>query len=140
METRRKPIVTPTDADYANLLAFRDGLRRFLSWSEEQAQAAGVTPAQHQLLLAIRGHGGTPSVSDIAAHLLHKHHSVVALIDRAVEAGLVRRVADKVDHRVVRVSLTPTGQRTLERLAAAHLEELSRIGPGFAELWSELPF
>ncbi|MCH7720116.1 MAG: hypothetical protein IH988_03880 [Planctomycetes bacterium] len=32
------------------------GLRRFLRWSEQQAKASGLTPAHHQLLLAIRGH------------------------------------------------------------------------------------
>jgi hypothetical protein len=42
--------------DYERLLAFRTGLRRFLAWSGQQAEAAGITPAQHQLLLAIRGH------------------------------------------------------------------------------------
>ena len=44
------------DADYEDLLALRTGLRRFLRWSEQQAEAAGLTPAQHQLLLAVRGH------------------------------------------------------------------------------------
>jgi len=43
-----------SDADYQQLLEFRDGLRRFLHWSEQQATGAGLTPAQHQLLLAIR--------------------------------------------------------------------------------------
>lgn len=46
----------PPDRDYQRLLELRAGLRRFLHWSESQAQAAGTTPAQHQLLLAIRGH------------------------------------------------------------------------------------
>src|SRR5580698_5147383 len=45
-----------TDADYEDLLALRTGLRRFLRWSEQQAETAGLTPSQHQLLLAIRGH------------------------------------------------------------------------------------
>ena len=44
------------DADYEDLLALRTGLRRFLRWSEQQAEGAGLTPAQQQLLLAIRGH------------------------------------------------------------------------------------
>jgi hypothetical protein len=43
-------------AQYERLLRFRTGLRRFLRWSAEQAATAGLTPAQHQLLLAVRGH------------------------------------------------------------------------------------
>ena len=54
-----------TDEDYSRLLELRDGLRRFLHWSEQQAREAGITPAQHQLLLAVRGHpGGRPTLSD----------------------------------------------------------------------------
>jgi DNA-binding MarR family transcriptional regulator len=128
-----------TDKEFARLLDFRDGLRRFVRWSEEQAHKAGVTPAQHQLLLAVRGHGSPPSVSDLAAHLLHRHHSTVELVDRAAQAGLVRRFTDDTDHRVVRVALTPEGERRLTALAEAHLEELSRVGPRLAALWSELP-
>ena len=33
------------DREYRQLLAFRVGLRRFLRWSQEQAAAAGLTPA-----------------------------------------------------------------------------------------------
>lgn len=117
-----------SDEDFAELLRFRDGLRRFLHWSEEQAKAQGLTPAQHQLLLAVRGHaGGAPSIGEIAEHLLLRHHSVVELVDRAETAGLVRRLTDADDHRVVRVELTADGGRRLTQLSAAHLDELSRF-------------
>src|SRR3954451_23035019 len=84
---------TPSDDDYRRLLSLRTGLRRFLRWSERQAQAAGLTPAQHQLLLAVRGHADHcgPTVGDVADHLLLRHHSAVGLIDRAEAAGLETR-------------------------------------------------
>jgi DNA-binding MarR family transcriptional regulator len=126
------------DRDFERLLGVRDGLRRFLRWSEAQAKAAGLTPAQHQLLLAIRGHGGRPSVGDVADHLLLRHHSAVELVDRAVAAGFVARHADESDHRVVRLRLTPDGERRLARLAAAHLEELERLSPRLRAVWSGL--
>ena len=119
-----------TKDDLAGLLAFRDGLRRFLRWSEEQAKAVGLTAAQHQLLLAIEGHvgdGDAPSIGDVADHLLLRHHSVVELVDRAVRAGLVRRVDDRGDHRVVRLALTAKGRTKLSALAEGHLEELGRL-------------
>ena len=85
---------TPTDEEYRRLLELRTGLRKFLHWSEQQAQAAGLTPAQHQLLLAIRGHADPrgPTVGDVAAYLLLRHHSAVGLVDRAAVAGVVERV------------------------------------------------
>jgi DNA-binding MarR family transcriptional regulator len=129
-----------TDEDYGRLLGFRDGLRAFLRWSEDQARAAGLTPAQHQLLLAVRGHeGGDPSVGDVADHLLLRHHSAVELVDRAERAGLVVRRADPADQRVVRVHLTALGRRRLESLARANLEELRRLRGRLTGLWAGLP-
>ena len=128
------------DADYERLLEFRTGLRRFLRWSEEQAQAAGVSPVQHQLLLAIRGHPDArgPTIGDVAEYLLLRHHSAVELIDRAVTAGLVRRSQDRDDHRVVRLQLTARGAEKLRRLTAVTLEELARLSPRLRPVWSGL--
>ena len=128
------------DADYQRLLEFRAGLRRFLHWSEEQAQAAGVSPAQHQLLLAIRGHPDSrgPTIGDVAEYLLLRHHSAVELVDRAVTAGLVRRRQDRDDHRVVRLQLTARGAEKLRRLTAVTLEELNRLSPRLRPVWSGL--
>ena len=124
-----------SDADYRQLLALRDALRRFLHWSEQRAIEAGITPGQHQLLLAIRGHlEGAQTIADAAEHLLLRHHSVVGLVDRATRAGLVERRYDPDNHRVVRLRLTPEGSRRLAALSGAHLDELGRLGPFFAQL------
>lgn len=119
------------DADYQRLLQFRVNLRRFLHWSEEQAERAGLTPAQHQLLLAIRGHDGAegPTIGDVAGYLLLRHHSAVGLVDRAVKAGLVERLEDPSDRRVVRLRLTDLGSRNLKQLSKFHLEEIKRLAP-----------
>ena len=124
------------DADYRRLLQFRTGLRRFLHWSEEQAEKEGLTPAQHQLMLAVRGHEGHqgPTIGDVAGYLLLRHHSAVGLVDRAVKAGLVERQEDPEDRRVVRLRLTPLGSGTLQQLSAAHLEEIQRLTPRIQEL------
>jgi DNA-binding MarR family transcriptional regulator len=132
----------PKDADYRRLLEFRTGLRRFLRWSEEQAEAAGVTPLQHQLMLAIRGDDDPrgPTISAVATYLVSKHHSVVELVDRAEAAGLVRRVQDPDDHRVVRLALTRSGEQILEKLGALTVAELSRLAPRMREMWTGLEF
>ena len=88
-----------------------------------------MTPAQHQLLLAVRGHPDPrgPTVGEVADYLLLRHHSAVGLIDRADAAGLVARVGDPDDLRLVRVRLRPDGERVLGTLSEVHLEELSRL-------------
>jgi DNA-binding MarR family transcriptional regulator len=129
-----------TDADYRRLLEFRTGLRRFLHWSEQQAQGAGVSASQHQLLLAIRGHSDArgPTIGDVAEYLLLRHHSAVGLVDRAEEAGLVRRRQDRDDHRIVRLHLTALGAETLHQLTAVTLEELARLSPRLRPVWAGL--
>jgi len=128
------------DIDYTRLLHFRTGIRRFLNWSEGQATALGITPAQHQLLLAIRGHAGRerPTISDVAESLVLRHNSAVGLVDRAVDVGLVVREVDERDARVVRLRLTPLGSRRLRQLSRAHQEELRRLGPRLTALWADL--
>ena len=129
-----------SNAAYARLLALRTGLRHFERWSERQARAAGLTPAQHQLLLAIRGHGDqpAPTIGEVADYLLLRHHSVVGLVDRAEAAGLVYRARDSVDHRIVRLHLTQAGAERLEALSALHLEQLDRLALELPDAWAGL--
>jgi DNA-binding MarR family transcriptional regulator len=120
-----------TERDYEELLGFRTALRQFLRWSEEQAKAIGLTPAQHQLLLAIKGHPGevAPTIGELSDYLVSKHHSVVELIDRAVDGGLVERRRDEADHRIVHLVLTPLGEERIKELSQLHREELRRLAP-----------
>ncbi len=122
--------------DFEHLLAFRTSLRRFQRWSEDQAKAAGLTHVQHQLLVAVKGHPGDlpPTVRDLAGYLLLRHHSTVELVDRAEAAGLVRRIADSRDARLVRVRLTAKGERILTELTPAHLVELHSLAAILDEL------
>ena len=123
--------------DYRRLLRLRIDLRRFLRWSEQEARAAGLTPSQHQLLLAVRGHEGpgAPTISQVADYLLLRHHSTVELAQRAEALGLVERRPDPVDRRVVRLALTRKGSSTLRKLSVRHLEELSRLAAHLRPLW-----
>ena len=125
-----------TRKDFERLLEFRVTLRRFQRWSEDQAQAEGLTHVQHQLLVAIKGHHENlpPTIGDLAAYLLLRPHSTVELVDRAEAAGLVERTPDGEDGRVVRVRLTRNGDRVLNKLTRAHLERLHELATVLDEL------
>ncbi len=125
-----------TRQDFERLLEFRVTLRRFQRWSEDQAQAEGLTHVQHQLLVAIKGHRGDmpPTVGDLAGYLLLRPHSTVELVDRAVAAGLVERTPDEDDGRVVRVRLTSAGDLILQKLTRAHLDRLHELATVLDEL------
>ena len=111
--------------DFERLLEFRVTLRRFQRWSEDQAQAAGLTHVQHQLLVAVKGHPGAkpPTMGDLAGYLLLRPHSAAELVNRAEAAGLVERMPDPDDGRVVRVGLTAEGDLVLQKLTRAHLDQ-----------------
>ena len=129
-----------SDADYRAIAAFRAGLRRFMRFSEDAARAAGLSPQQHQLLLAIRGHAGPgpPTIGDLAHALQIKHHSVVGLIDRMAQGGHVQRKGSTVDNRRVHVLITPAGEDVLRSLTAVHRQEYQRLHELLRRLTAEL--
>jgi len=127
-------------SDFEHLLELRTGLRRFLRWSEDQARAAGLTAAKHQLLLAIKGdpNPAGPTIGEIADHLVLRHHSAVGLVDRAVKDGLVQRNPDPASKSVMRVTLTRAGAAKLDALAEAHVQEIAHLAPTMHTLWRQL--
>lgn len=128
-----------TDNDYRTLAAFRHALRQFLTFSEAAARQGGLTTRQHQAILAVRSRAPAPaSISDIADHLMIRHHSAVELTDRLVKAGLVMRSTSKDDRRRVLVSLTPRAEAVLEDLSATHRAEIVRIKPLLTDLVQQL--
>lgn len=118
--------------EYEALAEFRYQIRRFLHFSEQAASAAGLEPAQHQLLLALKGlilRQKKASIRDLSERLLLRHHSVVGLLDRLVARGLVERVRAEADRREVYIHLTAEGERVLRHLSIHHRLELRSAGP-----------
>jgi DNA-binding MarR family transcriptional regulator len=129
-----------SDRSYQSLARFRHALRVFERFSEDAARSAGITPAQHQLLLVIRGHTGpdAPSLSEVAAKLQLRLHSAGELVGRAEARGLVVRWADPVDLRRALLALTPEGEAKLAELSILHRRELRRFRREMNEVLREL--
>lgn len=131
---KRNPSNPPlTKADFESLSEFRYQLRRFLRFSEDAAQAEGLTPQQYQLLLHVKGSPGRDwaAIGELAERLQVRQHGVVALVTRCEMAGLVTRTPGDVDRRQVQVRLTPSGERCLRRLAELHRSELQSLSGVF---------
>ena len=118
-------------SQYETLAEFRFALRKFLRFSEDAAASEGITPQQHQALLAVKGFPGRDhvSVSELAERLQIRHHSAVGLIDRLVVEKLVLRESSPNDRRSVHVRLTTRAEKMLAGLSAAHREQLRRSPP-----------
>src|SRR6476646_3753503 len=122
--------------DYKALAQFRFQLRKFLSFSETAANKAGLTPQQHQALLAIKGFSSPDpiSVGDLAQYLFIRHHTAVELMDRMTKLGLLKRVVDDADCRRVLLKLTTKGELRLQTLSKIHFEELRSASPALSRI------
>jgi DNA-binding MarR family transcriptional regulator len=132
------------DADYGRLAEFRYLLRHFLAFSETAAEKTGLTPQQHQALLAIKGFPETSriaagvTVGELAERLGVRHHSAVGLIDRLAAKGLVLRHGGIKDRRRVLIDLTPKAEALLAGLTLAHRDELKRLAPLLRKILRQL--
>lgn len=127
-------------SDYQTLASFRYQLRLFLRFSEEEAAKKGLSPRQHQALLAIQGFPDREKITigELTERLQLRHHSVVGLVNRLVADGLVAREQAAEDRRRVFVTLTIRGLSLLTHLSAVHREELRRTAPAFHQLLRQI--
>jgi DNA-binding MarR family transcriptional regulator len=121
--------------DYRSLADWRYRIRQFLAYTERAARDAGLEPQQYQLLLMIKGLPASmsPTISVLADRMAVRHHSMVELVDRLVERGLVRRERGSVDRREVLVILTSAAERVVRRISVKHHKQLKTDAPGLIE-------
>ena len=94
---------------YGDAVGIIDALR-IQGWSED-----GLTIPQMRLLWALRDEDGLP-VGVLAEHLGVNPSTITGHVDRLVRQGLVRRVEDPADRRIVRNFLTDEGDATVGAL------------------------
>lgn len=100
----------------ANTILFKCG-RSILSDME-------ISALQFNTLLAIRELGSL-TMGDLCKHLFMACSTATDLADRMERAGLVERIRDDKDRRVVRMHLLPRGDEALNRVI---LERQSFVG------------
>src|ERR1700730_4915652 len=138
--SKARRAASPSKAHYEMLAAFRYQLRQFLHFSELAARNAGLTPRQHQAMLAIKGFPKRESITigELAEQLHIAHHSAVGLVDRSVEQNLIAREQGIDDRRQVYIKLTDHGSEVLEQLSGDHRAEIRRLGPRLRSLLKSL--
>lgn len=102
-----------------HLAAFRAALRSFLRESERVAQANGLTPQRHLLLLMIKGapdRSEQATITELTDRLQLAQSSVTELVKRAERVGLIERKQSDLDARVTHLRLTAEGERRFARV------------------------
>ena len=74
----------------------------------------GITTEQFAVLAAVKSRGGSLRPTDLALILERSPNSISMLVDRMVKAGLVKRTRDRIDRRVIHVTLTSKGTNAIE--------------------------
>jgi len=87
---------------------------------------------QYTILVAIKHIGGTARPTDIAQWIGRSKNSVSMIVDRMVTADLLRRVRDRIDRRVVKVSITSKAENALKPASRAGWEFIQKITSSLA--------
>ena len=85
-----------------------------LSRQLRQQLVGGVTQSQVSVLSSVE-RLGSPTLGELAASEKVQPPSMTRQVDALVAAGLIEREVHSADRRIVRVRLTPGGQRTLQQ-------------------------
>jgi MarR family transcriptional regulator for hemolysin len=133
-------VLTDLEERFANALhgtgrAWRQAVDRRLKY-------LGVSQASW-MTIAVAAKARQPlSQSELADRLAVEGATMVAMVDRLVKAGLVRREPSTADRRVKRVVVTEAGYRLFDAVkteaAAVRTELLAKLGPGNLEAATEV--
>ncbi len=85
-----------------------------------------LSAPQVHTLLAL-GHDGDLAMGDLARRVAVTEKTVTGLVDRLERDGLVQRVRDAGDRRVVHATLTARGAALARRVDEEVLEQLDRL-------------
>jgi len=111
------------------LANLRYRIRKFRQFSTKAAEKLGLSPQQHQALLAIKGLGSGEqmSVSTLAARLFVPAASAAELT-RSLEGRGYVTIEVKQRRRTI-VRLTDKAEEIMRRLTPAHLYEIREMAP-----------
>jgi DNA-binding MarR family transcriptional regulator len=87
----------------------------------------GLTTEQYAVLASMKYLGNPTRPTDIARWLERSTNSISIIVERMVRAGLVKRVRDTNDRRVVRLSITSKGENTLKPAILAGSEFIGKV-------------
>lgn len=116
------------EVDYRALADFRQALRRFTNFSQKAAEDVGLTPQQHQAILAIKAEDSL-TIGELADRLMLRPHSATGLADRLVRLTLVERRSAAGDKRRTELVVTKQAEELLKRLSDIHRDELRKMRP-----------
>jgi DNA-binding MarR family transcriptional regulator len=82
---------------------------------------------RYAVLVTIQYRGGSAKPSEIARWLQRSPNSISMLADRMVRSGLIKRTRDRIDRRVVRLTISDRGKDALKPATQAGWDFIQEI-------------
>jgi DNA-binding MarR family transcriptional regulator len=123
-QTATAPSAAPSTFDQDLMLSFHRAANALEARLENALATVGLSLAKLGVLSLLVEAGEPLTLSDLAARFCCVRSNMTQLMDRLEADGLVRRVDDPTDRRVVRATLTPLGEE--RQVAGAAQMELVR--------------
>lgn len=86
----------------------------------------GITPPQFEALLTLKEYG-TLTMGELCEKLYLAYSTGTDLVDRLERNGLVERVRDKADRRVIRLKVLPKGDEVADEVTGARRAQLATV-------------
>ncbi len=135
------PAKAPTATDYARAGRLREALTAFNRTSDAITRKHRLTVQRYQLLLMVKtARDGTEraSLPELRERLALAPSSLVELVHRAEDAGLVRRELSPTNRRLGYVALTSEGAGRLANVVADLAAARATLSRHLAEVTTDL--
>lgn len=99
----------------------------------EQLTRSQLSPVQFFTMSTLH-HSGPQAMSDLARVIQISKQQLTPLICRLIDSGMVKRIPDDKDRRIINIDLTPAGRQTFKDLSTAIRNEISKKLQGLSDL------
>lgn len=96
-------------------------MKEFIKHQVTEFDKLKITMSQFFVLDLIKGHGEA-KMSDIAKFINVTTAAMTGIIDRLVKSGMVLRISDSKDRRIIRVKLTAKGAKIVNDMLSRRKE------------------
>jgi DNA-binding MarR family transcriptional regulator len=87
--------------------------------TSKRLRAVGVSFEQARVLFILGASSSSPTRTELSRILMRKPHTVTDLLNGMQRAGLIRRIKDEGNHKLVRVVLTKKGREMRKQVSLA---------------------
>lgn len=81
----------------------------------------GISSQQAHVLLVLSGSSSPPTCTEISRIVMRKPHTVTALLNGMQRAGLIKRIKDDHNQKLVRVVMTKKGKEMWKQIVQTQL-------------------